>query len=96
VCTQEFRRLELGSMGLLLADLAAPGVSMRRRCSRISGVREDGQKVLLAIKSIGGESSEAWRTVLDDLINRGLRRPEFLIVDGAPDSTRRNPPRVTR
>jgi hypothetical protein len=26
--------------------------------------------------------SEAWRTVLDDLIKRGLRRPEFLIVDG--------------
>ena len=42
------------------------------------------QKVLLAIKSMGGESTEAWRTVLDDLIKRGLRRPEFLIVDGAP------------
>jgi hypothetical protein len=35
-------------------------------------------------KSRGGESTEAWRTVLDDLIERGLRRPEFLIVDGAP------------
>jgi len=45
---------------------------------------EDGQKLLLAIKSMGGESTEAWRTVLDDLIKRGLRRPEFLIVDGAP------------
>jgi transposase-like protein len=33
---------------------------------------------------MGGESTEAWRTVLDDLIERGLRRPEFLIVDGAP------------
>jgi Transposase, Mutator family len=32
----------------------------------------------------GGESAEAWRAVLDDLIRRGLRRPEFLIVDGAP------------
>ncbi len=30
------------------------------------------------------ESTEAWRTVLDDLITRGLRAPEFLIVDGAP------------
>ena len=40
--------------------------------------------MLLAIKSMGGESAEAWRTVLDDLIKRGLRRPEFLIVDGAP------------
>jgi hypothetical protein len=25
----------------------------------------------------------AWRAVLDDLIKRGLRRPQFLIVDGA-------------
>jgi putative transposase len=32
---------------------------------------------------MGGESAEAWRTVLDDLIKRGLRRPHFLIVDGA-------------
>src|SRR5438105_523758 len=32
---------------------------------------------------MGGESAEAWRTVLDDLIKRGLQRPEFLIVDGA-------------
>ena len=50
----------------------------------VIGVREDGQKVLLAIKSMGGESTEAWRSVLDDLVERGLRRPEFLIVDGAP------------
>jgi Transposase, Mutator family len=34
----------------------------------VIGVRADGQKVLLAIKSMGGESAEAWRTVLDDLI----------------------------
>lgn len=33
---------------------------------------------------MGGESAEAWRPVLDDLIKRGLRWPEFLIVDGAP------------
>jgi transposase-like protein len=45
-------------------------------------VRADGQKVLLAIKSMGGESAQAWRSVLDDLIGRGLRRPELLIVDG--------------
>jgi putative transposase len=49
----------------------------------IIGVRADGQKVLLAIKSMGSESAEAWRSVLDDLIRRGLRQPEFLIVDGA-------------
>jgi transposase-like protein len=32
---------------------------------------------------MGGESAEAWRSVLDDLIRRGLRRPEFLIVDAS-------------
>ena len=32
---------------------------------------------------MGGESTEAWRTVLDDLIKRGLQRSQFLIVDGA-------------
>ncbi len=40
--------------------------------------------MLLAVKDMGGETTEAWRIVLDDLIARGLRRPQFLIVDGAP------------
>jgi putative transposase len=48
----------------------------------VLGVREDGQKVLLAVKNRGGETSAAWRAVLDDLVRRGLRKPEFLIVDG--------------
>jgi len=48
----------------------------------VLGVREDGQKVLLAVKNMGGETSEAWRAMLDDLVKRGLRKPEFLIVDG--------------
>ncbi len=48
----------------------------------VLGVREDGQRVLLAVKNMGGETSEAWRTVLDDLVKRGLRKPQFLIVDG--------------
>ena len=48
------------------------------------GVRADGQKVLLAIKSMGGESEAAWRALLDDLVARGLKTPELAIVDGAP------------
>ena len=39
----------------------------------VLGVREDGQKVLLAIKNMGGETSQAWRAVLDDLVKRELR-----------------------
>ena len=56
----------------------------RDLAARRVGVREDGQKVLLAVGDMGGESAEAWRAVLDDLVARGLRRPQFLMVDGAP------------
>jgi putative transposase len=48
------------------------------------GVRRDGQKILLSIRHMGGESTSAWRQFLDDLDARGLRRPDFVIVDGAP------------
>jgi putative transposase len=73
----------------LILDGTVVRVRLDRKATSISllvvlGVRADGQKVLLAIRSMGGESVEAWRTVLDDLIKRGLKRPEFLIVDGAP------------
>ena len=73
----------------LILDGTVVRVRLDRKATSISllvvlGVRADGQKVLLAIKSMGGESTEAWRAVLDDLITRGLRRPAFLIVDGAP------------
>jgi putative transposase len=73
----------------LILDGTVVRVRLDRKATAISllvviGVRADGQKILLAVKAMGGESTEAWRVVLDDLIRRGLRRPEFLIVDGAP------------
>ena len=49
-----------------------------------------GQKVLLAIKNMGGESEAAWRALLspgglciDNLVARGLKTPELVIVDGS-------------
>jgi putative transposase len=74
---------------LLILDGTVVRVRLDRKVTSISrlvviGVREDGQKVLLAVKNMSGESAEAWRSVLDDLIERGLRRPAFLVVDGAP------------
>ena len=54
------------------------------------GVRRDGQKVLLALRNMGGEGLAAWRVLLDDLVARGLGTPELLILwssprtDGAP------------
>ena len=72
----------------LILDGTVVRVRLDRKATAISllvviGVRADGQKVLLVVRSMGGESAEAWRAVLDDLIKRGLRRPDFLIVDGA-------------
>ena len=46
------------------------------------GVRTYGQKVLLAVKNMGGESEAAWRALLDDLAKRGLKTPDLVIVDG--------------
>ena len=79
----------------LILDGTVVRVRLDRKATSISllvvlGVRADGQKVLLAIKQMGGESAEAWRTVLDDLIKRGLRRPEFLIVDGGAGARKRD------
>jgi transposase-like protein len=71
----------------LILDGTVVKVRLDRKATAISllvvlGVRQDGQKILLAIKNMGGESEAAWRGVLDDLIARGLKTPEFIVVDG--------------
>jgi transposase-like protein len=72
----------------LILDGTVVRVRLDRKATSISllvvlGIRRDGQKVLLAVRNMGGESEAAWRAVLDDLVARGLRTPEFLITDGA-------------
>jgi putative transposase len=72
----------------LILDGTVVRVRLDRKATAVSllvvlGVRRDGQKVLLAVRAMGGESEAAWRAVLDDFVARGLRVPEFLIVDGA-------------
>jgi transposase-like protein len=63
-------------------------VRLDRKATSISllvvlGIRRDGQKVLLAVRNMGGGSEAAWRDVLDDLVSRGLPPPSFVIIDGA-------------
>jgi putative transposase len=72
----------------LILDGTVVRVRLDRKATSVSllvvlGVRRDGQKVLLAVRAMGGESEAAWRAVLEDLVARGLRAPEFLIIDGA-------------
>jgi putative transposase len=71
----------------LILDGTVVKVRLDRKATAVSllialGVRRDGQKVVLAIKNMGGESEAAWRAVLDDLAARGLAKPELVIVDG--------------
>ena len=73
----------------LILDGTVVKVRLDRRATSISllvvlGIRRDGQKVLLAVRNMGGESEAAWRSVLDDLVSRGLKAPGFVIIDGAP------------
>jgi putative transposase len=81
----------------LILDGTVIRTRLDRKATNISvpaaiGVRRDGQKVLLSIRNMGGESTSAWRQFLDDLDARGLKRPDFVIVapqarfqrDGAP------------
>jgi hypothetical protein len=73
----------------LILDGTVVKTRLDRKATNISvlaaiGVRRDGQKMLLSLGNMGGESTAAWRQFLDDLDARGLKRPEFVIVDGAP------------
>ena len=72
----------------LILDGTVVRVRLDRKATSLSvlvalGVRRDGQKVLLALRNMGGESEAAWRVLLDDLVARGLAVPELVIVDGA-------------
>jgi putative transposase len=71
----------------LILDGTVVRVRLDRKATAISllialGVRRDGQKVVLAIRNMGGESQAAWRAVLEDLVARGMARPDLVVVDG--------------
>jgi len=47
-------------------------------------ILEDGSRELLAIHLGPRESEDSWRTVLNDLVERGLEEPKLVISDGCP------------
>jgi len=86
---EAWQRRDLGGDDIvrLILDGTVVKVRLDRKATAISllialGIRRDGQKVMLAIKNMGGESEAAWRAVLDDLTARGMAMPELVIVDG--------------
>jgi putative transposase len=83
------RDLSTDDIVYLVLDGTVVRVRLDKRATGLSvlvalGVRRDGQKVLLGLKNMGGESEAAWRAFLDGLVTRGLGTSELAIVDGAP------------
>ena len=81
------RRLKDEGIVRLILDGTVVKVRLDGQATALSvlvalGVRQDGQKVLLALRAMGGESQEAWRALLEDLSARGMRTPALVIVDG--------------
>ena len=48
------------------------------------GVRADGSRVLLGVYLGGRESTESWKGMLQDLLDRGMEVPKLLVTDGNP------------
>lgn len=48
----------------------------------VVAIRADGQKQLVALDLCGGESFEAWKGCLDDLVARSLGAPVVCVIDG--------------
>jgi putative transposase len=49
----------------------------------VIGVREDGEKELLAVEDGYRESTESWASVFRDMKRRGLNEPNLVVADGA-------------
>ena len=86
---ESWQQRDLAGEGIvrLILDGTVVKVRLDKKATAVSllialGIRGDGQKVVLAIKTMGGESEAAWRQVLDDLATRGMAKPELVIVDG--------------
>jgi putative transposase len=71
------------------AYLFIDGIHLRIRLGEddrllvVIGVREDGEKELLAVEDGYRESTESWAVVLCDLKTRGLNTPKLVTGDGA-------------
>jgi len=48
------------------------------------GITREGKRVVLHLSLGGSESTESWKGVLNDLVERGLNEPLLLVTDGNP------------
>jgi putative transposase len=46
------------------------------------GITRQGKRIVLHLSLGGRESTESWKGALNDLVERGLRRPQLIVTDG--------------
>jgi putative transposase len=86
---ERFRKRHLGFSRYVYLFVDGVHVSVRlgeddKLCLLVViGVREDGEKELLAVEDGYRESTESWSSVLRDLKRRGLNCPKLVVGDGA-------------
>ncbi|MCI0439634.1 MAG: IS256 family transposase [Chloroflexi bacterium] len=81
---------ELSAESIAYVFLDGFGVNVRRDGRVVRnpvlmavGVRASGEKVLLSLRMAGGETTTAWKGLVEDLSRRGLRAPVLCIIDGS-------------
>lgn len=86
---EAWRKRSLGNLKLAYVYLDAIALRVRTGGKVVSvpvlvalGVLSDGTKRLLSLEMCNSESRDAWKGVLDDLVERQLARPKICIVDG--------------
>jgi putative transposase len=83
------RDLSQESLVVVYLDGIYLPVRLARRVTKVPvlvalGVRDDGQKILLAMQLVAGETTAGWTELIADLARRGLAAPTLAVVDGNP------------
>ena len=77
-----------GVVRLVLDALSVPtrmdGTSHRLMILVAMAITDKGERFVVSMKDMGGESTEAWLEVVRDLVARGVTAPQLCIVDGCP------------
>lgn len=87
---EAWRRRDLSGHNVLYLFLDGVNERMRFGSSEKEGILvahailEDGSRELLALELGPRETEEAWRSLLESMISRGLKKPKLVISDGAP------------
>jgi len=87
----DWRKRSLAEEDLVYLYLDALGLKIRlaKKIVRVPvhvvmGIKRTGEKVLVDLHLLAQEASASWGVVVEDLIGRGLKNPELVIIDGNP------------